>query len=377
MGETRIDRTEASIRARLHRRCQIGVVALVAVPMVASAQAASARTLRVVTSGDGVVTTADRRVNCGADCKARFKSRAVVGLKASPGDDSVFRRWSGGCVGTAPRCIIALGRTTNVRATFARVTRTLNVAVGGPGTVVSQPEGLDCGTGATTCAASFEHGTTVRLTASPDDDATFDTWGSTFCSLLAFTTCDVLMRSDVGASAAFRHATPPPSGNRQTLTVNARGAIVVSVPAGINCAGVQTCSASFPTGTRVTLKAGSARWGGACAGSGVECTIVVDRPTSVSASQFIPALIVKFGLSVSVSGPGRVSGGDGQIFCGRGTRNRLDCSGLFRRDTSVTLKAVPLRGARFGRWGSFCRGNKRRCPLTASASKTVTAVFRR
>ena len=38
-------------------------LALAIMPAVLVAQAASARTLRVVTSGDGVVTTADRRSN--------------------------------------------------------------------------------------------------------------------------------------------------------------------------------------------------------------------------------------------------------------------------------------------------------------------------
>jgi hypothetical protein len=73
---------------------------------------------------------------------------------------------------------------------------------------------------------------------------------------------------------------------------------IVSKPAGISCPG--TCSAGFPTGTRVTLTAvpesGShpfggptvdyylSAWGGACVGNVPTCVVTLDSDRSVTAS---------------------------------------------------------------------------------------------
>lgn len=74
------------------------------------------------------------------------------------------------------------------------------------------------------------------------------------------------------------------------LTVTRSGAgpgTVTSAPAGINCGA--TCSASFTSGTSVTLTAlpgaGSsfAGWSGACTGTGT-CTVIMNNPKSVTAT---------------------------------------------------------------------------------------------
>jgi hypothetical protein len=342
--------------------------------MVAFAQAPSKRTLRVVTGGDGVVRTADRNVRCGADCSARYKRRAVVVLTASPDKYFRFKRWSGGCVGTAPKCVIALDRSKTVRASFARATGTVTMVVGGPGKVVSESDELDCGTAATRCTGKFRQGTTVRLTALPGNDGAFDGWGGTVCAGTAAATCDFVVGSDVEVSATFRNTAPDPGA--QTLTViPERGAQVVSVPAGIDCP--ELCSASFASGTRVTLS-GAAEWAGACVGAAVDCVIVVDETNAVTAR---PARLATFGVNVSVSGPGVVSGGysvrSTQIRCGKARGTLLDCEQLFGFNSTVKLKADPRGRAHFARWRGFCRGKKRRCTLTVTAAKTVLAYFRR
>jgi len=82
--------------------------------------------------------------------------------------------------------------------------------------------------------------------------------------------------------------TLPGSGN--TLTVTKAGAgsgIVTSSPAGVSCG--STCSASFASGTTVTLTAtpaaGSvfAGWGGACSGTAA-CTATMNQARSVTAT---------------------------------------------------------------------------------------------
>src|SRR5262245_17271569 len=63
----------------------------------------------------------------------------------------------------------------------------------GGGRVVSSPDGLDCGD---LCEASFPPNTTVNLTATADDDASFAGWGGD-CSGAA-STCTIA----VGAAAS-------------------------------------------------------------------------------------------------------------------------------------------------------------------------------
>jgi hypothetical protein len=80
------------------------------------------------------------------------------------------------------------------------------------------------------------------------------------------------------------------SGGAQTLTVSKAGSgsgTVTSSPSGIECG--STCSASFATGTVVTLSASPASassfagWSGACSGTG-SCTVTLNAAQSVTAT---------------------------------------------------------------------------------------------
>jgi beta-glucanase (GH16 family) len=134
----------------------------------------------------------------------------------------------------------------------------------GSGTVSSSPAGIDCGS---TCGARIASGTNVTLTATPAPGSTFAGWGGA-CSGTA--PCTVAMSADYGVTAVFESGGGETS---YTLNVSKSGTgsgTVISSPAGVDCG--STCSATFPTGTNVTLTAtpaaGStfAGWGGACGG---------------------------------------------------------------------------------------------------------------
>lgn len=71
----------------------------------------------------------------------------------------------------------------------------------GMGTVTSDPEGIDCGAA---CSTSVQHGTSVRMTAFPDEGSTFVGW--TGCTVVEGTgngACDVTMDGDTTVGARF------------------------------------------------------------------------------------------------------------------------------------------------------------------------------
>jgi hypothetical protein len=351
------------------------LVASVALVMAAGASATpqERRSLRVGTIGEGMITSADGRIQCGRRCAARFKAGARVTLTARPGRHFSFQRWTGGCVGTVPSCIVVLDRATITRAVFSRNEGFVELAVSGRGTVVSDPPGIVCGSAGAACSAEFSEGLPITLTPSPNADNSFAVWGGA-CAQASSASCRLSVEDGDQITAAFRPDVRSPDRTSLFVTVE-EGARVVSDPPGIDCP--TTCFAEFPSGTLVTLRAFNLlQWGLACVGGANECVLVMDESTGVRASNNPPAAPPsRFGLNVSVSGRGFVSGES--IRCGSATGRLLDCESLFRRGSIVILRAVPKPRARFAGWGGFCSGKRPRCTVRVTAAKTVLAAFRR
>jgi hypothetical protein len=336
-----------------------------------SAQPVAKRTLRVGSDGNGAVISADRRLRCGARCSASYERGAVVSLKAMPSRFFAFDRWTGGCVGRAPRCFVVLDRSTAVRATFVRRIADVSLSVGGPGAVVSTPEGLACGKNDNDCSQSFTAGTTITLTPTAASGGAFGSW-SAVCGEAGQGPCTLVVDDDVEVLAAFRHENPDP--DTPTLTVIPEGAHVTSEPAGIDCP--PTCEASFPTGTFVTLRGVASKWNGACVGSARSCALIVDASDGVGTGGPPPPPPPRLlGVNVSVSGPGVVSGG--AIQCGGARGTFFACRGFYSEGATVVLRAIPGRRRHFVFWSGFCTGKKRICTLRVTAPKTVQALFRR
>jgi hypothetical protein len=154
-------------------------------------------------TGSGTVTSSDGGINCGPTCSATYDSGTVVTLTASAGGGSTFGGWSGcdGVSGTT--CTVTMSGARSVTATFnvQRFTLTVSkVNVGlGNGTVTSSDGGINCGA---TCVATYDSGTVVTLTATPDFGAVFFSWSGD-CSSLLGTTCTVTMTSNRSVTATF------------------------------------------------------------------------------------------------------------------------------------------------------------------------------
>jgi hypothetical protein len=234
----------------------------------------------------------------------------------------------------------------------------------GSGTVTSSPAGIDCGT---TCSTSYTANTVVNLTASPAAGSIFAGWGGA-CS--GSGACQVTMNAPKAVTATFNQT----GGGTQTLTVTKAGTgsgTVMSSPPGIDCG--PTCSASFPTGTIVTLTASAAPgsvftgWSGACSGSGA-CQVTMSAPKAVTATFTLNPVSFTLTVTKPGNGNGTVTSSPPGINCGP------TCSASYTAGTIVSLTATNSPGSIFTGWGGACSGTGA-CQVTMDAAKTVSATF--
>jgi hypothetical protein len=238
-------------------------------------------------AGSGQVTSSPPGINCSASsnqCTAPFAVGTQVTLTASAAAGSAFAGWSGGgCSGTST-CTITPIASTTVTATFNPIATLTVVDAGtGAGQVTSSPAGIICSVSSNQCAAPFAIGTQVALTASASAGSSFTGWSGGGCSGTG--TCQVTLSANTSVAASF---TVIPSFMLSVATTGNGAGTVTSSPSGIACG--STCSASFQSGTQVSLSAVAASgstfagWsGGGCSGD-QSCTVMLGVNTTVNAS---------------------------------------------------------------------------------------------
>jgi uncharacterized repeat protein (TIGR02543 family) len=152
-------------------------------------------------TGAGTVSSSPAGINCGTACSYTYPGGTVVTLTATPSAGYTFSGWtSGGCSGTAP-CSLAGNGSITVTASFAAIppsTYALAVSKQGPGTVTSNPAGINCGS---VCSAAYASGTVVTLTAIANSGARFGGWSGGGCSGTG--TCTVTLNKAISVSASF------------------------------------------------------------------------------------------------------------------------------------------------------------------------------
>lgn len=185
---------------------------------------------------------------------------------------------SAAALGTA----ISGGTPSDPANAAAPVTHTieLQTAGSGSGTITTSPA---CGSPCT-----FEDGTVVLLTATPDAGSTFGGWSAP-CDAASF--CYLPVTSDLSLSATFTRSAVP----TYTLTVagtGTGGGTVVASAGGIYCTpyltGELACAGAIPGGTAVTLTARPYDstfdgWSGPCTGSQLTCSFVLTGDETVGA----------------------------------------------------------------------------------------------
>lgn len=233
-------------------------------------------------SGSGTVTSSPSGINCGSTCSANYSTGTSVTLTAAAASGSTFGGWSGACSGTATACTVSMTAARAVTATFNSNTTTFALTVtkagSGSGTVTSNTGAINCGS---TCSANIASGTSVTLTASAASGSTFAGWSGA-CS--GTSTCTVSMTAARAVTATFNSASTFSLGVTRAGTGSGT---VTSSPSGINCG--STCTASYASGTSVTLSQSAASgstfagWSGACSGTG-NCVLSMTAARSVTAT---------------------------------------------------------------------------------------------
>ena len=196
----------------------------------------------------------------------------------------------------------------------------------GSGTVTSADGDIDCGS---TCSYTYDSGTQVMLTATPDPGWTFTSWSG--CDSINGNTCSVTMTGSRTVTATFTQLS-------YSLTVSTTGSGTVNSTDGfINCP--SSCGHSYVSNTPVTLNATGtagwafAGWNGACTGMG-SCDLIMTEDLSVGAT----FTQLSYTLTVTTIGNGAVTSTDGFIDC-PGT-----CSHTYLSYTQVTLNATAGQG---------------------------------
>lgn len=285
-------------------------------------------------TGSGNLTSNPAGLNCGSQgtlCSANFATGTSVSVTATPDSNSNFAGWSGACSGTG-KCNVTMGADRQATATF-NLNPSLTVNLGGntaaTGTVTSSPAGINCQLpqgGA--CQAYFLPGTSVQLMASAGSGSVFGGW-SGGCS--GTSTCALTMNADQSVGAIFNG--PP------TITVGLSGSgsgTVASKPAGINCP--TQCSASFPSGTAVSLTATAASgsgfdgWTAPCSGTG-SCSVSATTDQSVGATFDLPDFSVTTSPSTTPT-----------VFAGGSATFGVAVGALGGYSNSVTLGCSPPTG---------------------------------
>ena len=168
-------------------------------------------------------------------------------------------------------------------------------------------------------------------------------------------------------------APPPPPTSLTVAIAGTGGGTVTSNPAGITCP--TTCSATFTSGSSVTLTASPAPgstftgWsGGVCSGGAPTCTFTLSAAQTVTATFDLQT----FTLTVTKSGTGT-----GTVTSARG----IDCGLVACSVTELpsvpdTLHAAGDAGSMFAGWGAACTASGAGdCTLTVTAAGTVDAIF--
>ena len=263
--------------------------------------------------------------------QASYAYGTSVQLTAVPNTGYHFVSWSGHAGGSENPLTITMDGDKNITANFAINTYTLTTNATN-GTVSKNPN-----------QTTYNHGTTVQLTATPNSGYRFANWsGDVSGSANPIT---VTMDNNKNVTANF-------VANTYTLTVNATNGTVTKLPN-------QT---SYEYGTAVQLTATPntgyhfVSWSGDASGSSNPITITIDGNKNITANFAINQYI----LTITALN-GTVSKSPNQL--------------TYNHGTTVRLTAMPNTGYHFIGWSGDVSSTSNPVSITMNSDKNIYANF--
>jgi len=357
------------------------VVTMDAPKSVTATFTASTYTLTVNRNGDGNVTSSPGDIDLdGGTNSDTFTHGTSVTLTANPAPGTVFTNWTGGpCAGqTSTTCSFTITSSGTTTANFGVIAYTLDVSRTGEGTgtIDSSPSGISVTTTQISDDASFDHGTSITLTADAADSSNFTSWSGVTCQgSNTSDTCTFTITSDTTVTGAFSLKT-------YDLAVSRTGdgtGNVTSSPGDINL-NAGNPSDTFKHGTPITLTANPTdssnftSWSGVtCQGSNTSdtCTFTITGNTVVAANFDLKTYTLE--VSRTGNGSGNITSSPGDI-----NLNAGNPSDTFKHGTPITLTANRADSSNFTSWsGVTCQGGNTSdtCTFTITGNTAVTGTF--
>jgi hypothetical protein len=352
-------------------------------------------------TGEGIVSYSDGSPPCStSNCTTNERQNQVVFLTATPAQGYTFQGWTHGCLGPGAICGITPAQASGVVSAEFVHAGGFQLTVSGPGVVVGDYGGIQCGMSQSVCSDNLSGTGTTIFTPTPAPGAVFLGWGGA-CAQFATEPCAVDNGSLSGATAAFALAAP--ASGPQQLTVT-HSVPVASAPDLLDfCLAVNPCVTPVPSGSYYSLTAGSSfvttpltrpvsvSWQGGCVGSWPVCALRVDSPTQISLSGNpaasaplpFPAAPAAVTVTVRVTGRGNLRALRGTLSRGCGSRPPGVTSWCTMTEAGggFALRASAIGRNKFRGWGStpytFCKPkNRPSCSASVGLEQTsLTAVF--
>ena len=262
-------------------------------------------------------------------------------------------------------------------------TVTMTLTGGGGGSVASNetptPK-ISCsyaaGAQSGTCSATYDYGSSVTLTATPDSASSF-----TGGSIVGAPPCTgnpctfTVTTADVAASANFERNPPltiaTNGGNGSgTVSCTVNGGASGTCPAVPNFGDVVVITATADTGSNFTS------WAGCDSTSTNQCTVTMTAPKTATATFTLQAfaVVVTGTGAVAGAGSGKVTGGGLNCVITNGVASGT-CSTNVNYGSSITLTEAPAAGANaFVDWSGGCSGTSTTCTFSITATPPSTTA---
>jgi alpha-tubulin suppressor-like RCC1 family protein len=318
-----------------------------------------------------------------------------VTLAAAPAAGSFVSGWSGCTTVSADKatCTVAMSYAKTVSVTFQPTHYGVTARTAGTatGTITSSDTApaIACPSSSSPCAALAPNGSTVTLTATPDEGAIVTGW--TGCTSVSADkrTCTATMTMARKVVATFQPARYPVTARTTGLYGAAQGTITsTGTDPTIACAAnTGTCASTAPNGATVMLTADVPA--GSLLASWTGCTSVsADKRTctvSMTSGKTVTATYQKTGyvltaktaaLYGATQGTITSAGTDPAIAC---LANTGTCSGTAPNGATVALTADVPGGSMIGSWTgcNTVSADKRTCTVSMTSAKTVTANYQK